>query len=132
MTTYKKVWHITHQAITDVNSVHSTNPAGVDVYRKTIYDLHLSSILDQRRAHLPSFSSRFINLDIDPVFQACHLSAQKETYAVVRREWRWSFYPYEFKPCTWKSTTKLKRYTYGRALQQIASVDLPSEMFLGR
>ncbi|XP_072037127.1 uncharacterized protein [Amphiura filiformis] len=75
------------------------------------------------------FESLFTQLNMDPLFIACHLSVVKETYRVSRSrcKWVWDQCREEFYLHA-KKSTNLDRFTYGRALQQIAPIKIPYDV----
>ncbi|XP_072022575.1 uncharacterized protein [Amphiura filiformis] len=78
------------------------------------------------------FESLFTQLNMDPLFTACHLSVVKETYTVSRGKWEWAQH-FECFYLNEEKSTYLDRFTYGCALQQIAPIEIPYYvMFLER
>ncbi|XP_072022576.1 uncharacterized protein [Amphiura filiformis] len=73
------------------------------------------------------FESLFTQLTMDPLFIACHLSVVKETYRVSRCKWVWDQCREEFYLHA-KKSTNLDRFTYGRALQQVAPIKIPYDV----
>ena len=73
------------------------------------------------------FAFLFTKLVIDPLSLACHLSAVKETYKIIRYTRRESSFGDGFHP---DKCTTVERFTYGRALQQIAPIKIPQGLML--
>ncbi|XP_072015258.1 uncharacterized protein [Amphiura filiformis] len=109
-----------------LTSSHSDLAPYMDVWHWALPSTHgKESILESES----SFHDLFTQLDIDTLFTACHLSVVKETYTVIRHRWTWEeFLTKRFSLHTEKATD-LDRFTYGRALQQIASIQIPSDIF---
>ncbi|XP_072014251.1 uncharacterized protein [Amphiura filiformis] len=115
--------HINYNYGLHINYNHSW---GLNPYKKLWHEGFPSTQLKEAGC----FDALFTQVQLDPIFQACHLSVVKETYRVIRlrHKWEWSPFIQAFRQRREKQTN-LARFTYGRALQEIAPLEIPNDIY---
>ena len=86
----------------------------------------------QRVRNQRPFRSIFTTMQIDSLFQACHLSVVHETIREKRRRWIWSNYCKKYKLREIGTLGAPKRYTYNLTIGNILPVEVPMEILLER